>query len=123
MYNCPEINRNSSAFLKTPHQSTVGATSMSMIGLKAGELHSKPPRAPGQVWTPSVVGSVGDRGQGHLVDLLVAFPVDSAQDPILSCNRHHRPACAADHRRVQRVGDGQIPVMQVMGNELPEPLQ
>src|SRR6516162_785245 len=57
IYCCPGINLISSAFLNIPHQSTVGATSMFNVGLKAGELHSNPPRTPGQVWTPSTVGS------------------------------------------------------------------
>src|SRR5215831_687491 len=57
IYCCPGMYRSSSAFLKIPHQSTVGATSRFIVGLNAGELHSKPPSTPGQVWTPSIVGS------------------------------------------------------------------
>src|SRR6516164_1953445 len=66
---------------------------------------------------------IGDRRKGYLVDLLVTFPVDSSQNSVLSCNRHHRPAHTGDYRRVQRVGHGQVPVMLVVRNELPEPLE
>src|SRR5215472_10591224 len=48
IYCWPGMYRSSSAFLKTPHQSTVGATSRFIVGLNAGELHSKPPSTPGQ---------------------------------------------------------------------------
>jgi hypothetical protein len=47
--------------------------------------------------------SVGERREGHFVDLLVTFPVDRAQNPVLSCNRHHRPARTVDYRRVDEI--------------------
>src|SRR6516165_6549060 len=74
IYCWPGVYRGSSAFLKTPHQSTVGATSISLVGLRAGELHSNPPRTPGQVWTPSTVGSVS------ALAIVVRVPRRSARD-------------------------------------------
>src|SRR5215831_8492683 len=65
---------------------------------------------------------VGERRERHLVNRFVTFPVNRAQNPILSSNRHQRPLRTTDYRRVQRVGYGQVPVMLVVGNELPEPL-
>src|SRR5215467_7345484 len=83
------------------------------------------PKYTGTVWMPSIVGSASALAsvvRRHLVNRFVTFPVDRAQNPVLSSNRHQRPLRTTDYRRVQRVGYGQVPVMLVVGNELPEPL-
>src|SRR5262249_62423329 len=66
---------------------------------------------------------VSERRERHLVNRFVTFPVDRTQNSVLSSNRHQRPLRSTDYRRVQRVGYGQVPVMLIVGNELPEPLQ
>jgi hypothetical protein len=42
---------------------------------------------------------------------------------LLKLDQIAKTRSAADCRRIQQVGDGQIPVVQVVGDELPEPQQ